>query len=115
MTLSTLSNVDRLDIREDHYEPPDWQDDIENTQWIELLQPFTTVKDLHISKQVTSRVAPALQELSGELVVDLLPGLQNLFVVGLEPSGPVQAIEQFIAARTVSGRPVALHLQGNIK
>ena len=112
LILSTLSDLDRLDIREDQYEPPDWQDDIENTQSIELLQPFTIVKDLHISKQVASRVAPALQELSGERVADVLPSLQNLFVVGLEPSGPIQAtgIVQFIAARIVSGRPVALHL-----
>jgi hypothetical protein len=110
LTLSTLSNLDRLDICESPYLPPDWQDDIESTQWLELFQPFTKVKDLHISKQVASCVAPALQELAGERVAYVLPSLQNLFVVGLQPSGPIQAIGRFIAARKVSGYPVALHL-----
>jgi hypothetical protein len=110
LTLSTLSNWDRLDIREYKYPPPDWQDDIENIQWLELFQPFTTVKDLHLSEEVASRVAPALQELAEERVADVLPGLQNLFVVGLQPSEPMQAIGQFIAARELSGYPVALHL-----
>jgi hypothetical protein len=110
LTLSTLSNLDRLDICEDQDSPPDWQDDIENIQWLELFQPFTTVKDLHLSEEVASRVAPALQELTGERVADVLPGLQNLFVVGLQPSGPIQPIGRFIAARKLSGYPVALHL-----
>lgn len=110
LTLSTLPNLDRLNIREFQYSPPDWQDDIENTQWLELFRPFTTVKDLHISKQVASCVAPALQELVGERAADVLPALQNLFVVGLQPSRPIQAIGQFIAARKISGYAVALHL-----
>jgi hypothetical protein len=112
LTLSTLSNLDRLDIREGQYPPPDWQDDIENTQWMEVFQPFTTVQDLHLSKQVASRVAPALQELAGERVVHVLPNLQNLFAFGLQPLAPepIQAIAQFIAAKKLAGYPVALHL-----
>jgi hypothetical protein len=110
LTLSTMSNLDGLDIREDQYSPTGWQDDIENIQWLELFQPFTTVKDLHLSEKVASRVAPALQELTGERVADVLPGLQNLFMVGLQPSEPMQAIGQFISARELSGYPVALHL-----
>jgi hypothetical protein len=112
LTLSALPSLDRLSIREYQYSPPDWQDDIENTQWLELFQSFTTVKDLHISKQVASCVAPALQdsEFVGERVVDLLPALQNLFVIWPQPSGPIHGIEQFIAARELSGYPVALHL-----
>jgi hypothetical protein len=110
LTLSTMSNLDRLDIREDQNSPPDWQDDIENIQWLELFQPFTTVKDLHLSEEVASRVAPALQELAEEWVADVLPGLQNLFAVGLQSSEPIQAIGRFTAARELSGYPVALHL-----
>jgi hypothetical protein len=110
LTLSTLSNLDRLHIRESPYLPPDWQDDIKSTQWLELFQPFTTVKDLHLSEEVASRVTPALQELTGDRVADMLPGLQNLFMVGLQPSEPIQAIGQFISARELSGYPVALHL-----
>jgi hypothetical protein len=112
LTLSTLSTLDRLDIRESQYSPPNWQDDIENTQWLELFQPFITIKDLHLSEELAPRVAPALQELAGETVADVLPALQNLFVVGIQPSGPMQVIGQFIAARKLSGYPVALHLLG---
>ena len=41
--------LERLELRDDHYWPPHWQDDIENTQWLEILHPFTSVKDLVLS------------------------------------------------------------------
>jgi hypothetical protein len=107
-----LSNLECLEISEDQGSLPDWQDDIENTQWVELLQPFVTVKDLFLSDEVASRVAPALQELSGEQTTEVLPALQNLFYYELQPSGPVQeAIGKFAAARELSGQPVAIHRQ----
>jgi len=83
---------------------------MESTQWVELFQPFTTVKNLYLSEEVTLRVAPALKELTGESVSELLPALQGLFLEGLQPLGPVQeAIKPFIAARQLSGQPIAVH------
>jgi len=86
-----------------------WQDDIETTQWLELLYPFTSVKHLFVSDGLVPLVAPALQELAGERVTELLPMLQNLSFKGLQQSKPVEeAIRQFIAARQLSGHPVAV-------
>jgi hypothetical protein len=86
-----------------------WQDNVENTQWLELLRPFTDVKNLYLSKQFAPRIAPALQELVGDRTTEVLPTLQNIFLEELEPSGPIQeAIGQFVSARQVTGQPVAV-------
>jgi len=90
-----------------------WQDDIGAPQWLELLQPFTRVKDLVLSERLVRFVAPALQELAGERVTENLPILQNLFLEGLQPSGAVkEAMEKFIAARQLSGYPVTVSVVG---
>ena len=83
-----------------------WQDDIESIQWLELLRLFTTVNALYLSRDITSRIAPALQELVGERVTEVLPALQSLFLEELRPSGLVrEAIDKFVAARRHSNRP----------
>jgi hypothetical protein len=69
------------------------------------------VKDLYISKQFAPGIAAALhwQELVGGTITEVLPGLQNIFVESLEPSGPFQEnIGQFVAARQLSGHPIAI-------
>jgi hypothetical protein len=77
---------------------------------MELLRPFTTVKDLILDEPVVSSVASALQELVGEQVTDILPVLQNIFLGGSPPSGLVpEGIAKFVAAREVSGHPVIVH------
>jgi hypothetical protein len=86
-------------------------DDMENTQWLELLHSFTNVNDLHLSGKVPTYIAPALQELTGQRVTEVLPALQNLFLdeVDDEPEPVPKAIWEFIAARQLSGCPVAIH------
>ena len=92
-----------------------WQDDIESIQWLELLYPFTSVKHLGLSDGSVPLVAPALQELSGERVTEVLPMLQNLQFDEQELSGPAEnAIQQFIDARQRSGRPIARMRQFNV-
>jgi hypothetical protein len=106
----SLFNPEHLDIREMIYFRPHWQGDVENIQWLELLQSFTTVKSLFLSKEFTLRVVPALQELSGERIMDVLPALQTIFLP--EPSllGPIEkAVVQFVTARQLSGHPVAVN------
>jgi hypothetical protein len=86
------------------------QDDIENTQWLDLLRPYINVKDLQLSKKVAPCVAPALQEITGERVKEVLPALQNLSLHDFKASRPVEeAIMQFVAARQFSGHPVTIH------
>jgi hypothetical protein len=81
----------------------------ENSQWLELFHPFTAVKALYIALEFTSCIAPTLQELVGERVAEVLPALQTLFLEESLQSGPVQeAIEQFVAARQLSGHHIAV-------
>jgi hypothetical protein len=104
-----ISSLENLYIREDGYPRLRWQDDIENAQWLELLHPFTALKNLYLSKEFTPRIAPVLEEVVGERVVEILPALQGLFLEEVNPAGPVQeAIEKFVAARQPSGHPIAV-------
>jgi hypothetical protein len=101
--------VERLFIRERTNSILKWQDAIENSQWMELLHPFTGVKDLFLSKGMAPRIAPYLQELVGGRTTEVLPVLQRLFMEELHPSKPVEgAIGKFVAARLLSSQPVAI-------
>ena len=101
--------VEHLYIHEDGCAQLRWQDDIESSQWLELLHPFTAVKDLHISLGFVQRIASSLQELAQEGVTEVLPTLQSIFLEKILPSGPVQeAIGRFVAARQLVSHPVAV-------
>ena len=89
---------------------PVWNDDeIEDTLWLQLLLPYTAVKDLYLSKVFAPSIAAALKELVGGRIIEMLPSLQNIFVEELESSGPFQEnIGQFVAARQLSVHPIAI-------
>jgi hypothetical protein len=54
-------------------------ENIENGQWLDLLRPFNGVEGLYyLSREITHYIAHALQELVGERVTEVLPGLQSL-------------------------------------
>jgi hypothetical protein len=110
-SLHPLSTVEDLYI-EHQYSQLIWENDaIENALWLELLLPFTAVKNLCLSKVFAPDIAAALQELVGARITEVLPSLQNIFVEGLkiEPMGPLQEnIWQFAGARRQSGHPVAI-------
>ena len=104
-----LSSVERLDIEGNATGPLDWKDYMDHTQWLELFRPFIAMQDLHILG-LGGLIAPALQELTGVRVMEVLPALRSLFLTGPDPSGSVrQAIEPFITARQLSNQPVAVH------
>jgi hypothetical protein len=79
-------------------------------QWLELLDPFTSVKQLALyNNKIVNLVTPALQDLAGERVTDVLPALQSLVLKRSLQLGPTKkAIAQFVAARQISGHPVAI-------
>jgi hypothetical protein len=104
-----IPTVEHLYILEDESSRPRWQDDIENSQWLELLHPFTALKNLFLSKKFALRIAPALQELVGERANEVLPALQSISLEGFHPSEVVpKGIGQFIAVRQLSSRPIAV-------
>ena len=91
--------------------PPHWQDDVENTLWLELLRPFAAVKNIHLSEEYVPRIAPTLKELVGGGTTEVLPSLENIFLEGFQPSGPLhEGIETFVASRRLTSRPIAVSL-----
>ena len=84
--------------------------DVEHGQWLELLFPFTAVKNLYLAETVGLHVATALQELAGESIMPVLPALQIVLIKELKQSGPMwEAMESFVAARQRFGRPIVVH------
>ena len=110
--LPPLPSLEHLGIYEykSEFWSSQWVNEVENTQWMELLRPFITVKDLTLDEPFVSSVASALQELVGEQVTEILPALQNISLGGFQSSDPVpDGIAKFIAARGFSGCPVIVH------
>ena len=86
-----------------------WEDGIESSHWLDLLRPYTAVKDLYLSQELVPHIAPVLQQLVGKRVTEVLPGLQALFLEEPFPSGPVEeGIGQFVAARQLAGHPIGI-------
>ncbi|KAI9512607.1 hypothetical protein F5148DRAFT_1161508 [Russula earlei] len=99
-----FSTLERLDVCPDG----DWPPDMESTQWLELLHPFTSVKKMYLSKEFGPYVTPTIRELNG--VAEILPALESLFLLGFQPSRPVQeSIKQFVAERQLSGQHVIVY------
>jgi len=71
--------VEILHIYKHQFFELDWQGEIEKTQWLELLRPFTVVKKLCISKEYAPRIMLALRELVGDIRTEVVPALQNIF------------------------------------
>jgi len=105
-----ISALEVLEISESDDLPiSHWEHDGENVQWLGLLDPFTAVKDLYLTDEIARRVHNALQELSGERAIEVLPALRNIFV---DAPGSLEhtqeAIRPFLSARQLSGHPVAI-------
>jgi hypothetical protein len=105
--LSSLPILEYLEI----YILRSWKDDLENAQWLELLHPFTSMKDLLLHNESIQHVALALEQLAEERATEVLPALRNLFLQYPRPLEPVKkkAIGKFIAARQLSDCPVSVY------
>jgi len=101
-----LSSVDSLTINKP-YKMPRGEDYVESIQWLELFQPFTHVRTVHVFKQLVPDIVDAL--VAENTVAGVLPELSRLYLKGYRDSLPVaKAAEQFVAARRHSGRTVSL-------
>ncbi|KAI0249282.1 hypothetical protein BJV78DRAFT_1354345 [Lactifluus subvellereus] len=105
-----LPSVEQLDICQYYRWKSRWQVDSDVIPWLELFRPFTAVRTLRISCHPQSYIVHALQDLTGERTIEVLPALDGLYLEDYKPSGPEQkALELFIATRQYSDRPVAVH------
>jgi hypothetical protein len=114
-SLPPLSMVEDLHVERKYHWPwlQVWKNNaIENNLWMELLLPFPAVKSLYLAEEFVAGIAAALQELVGGRITEVLPSLRNIFVRGLEPREPFREhIREFIAARQLSGHPVATYVR----
>jgi hypothetical protein len=79
-SLSTVFMVEQVYVDEDLFSKQYWQDDIDDTKWLELFQPSTAVKNLYTSKKSLSCIATTLKDLSEERVTEVLPTLEMLAI-----------------------------------
>ena len=97
-----LSSVEQLDICGGEYEHslPEWQEGMEESQWLDMLRPFTAVDSLHVTEHLGPFIASALREATGRRAMEVLPTLRSLCLEGLGPSEFLrEAVGQFLAAR----------------
>ena len=85
-----------------------WEDDIEISQWLEMLRIFIAVKGLYLSSRIMPRIGPALQEFVWESV-EVLPALETVFLEETFPSEPdEESIRQLVSARQLSDHPITV-------
>lgn len=97
--------MEKLSIRETG-SPLSQDDDIVNASWLELLRPFTAVRNLHLSGKCALHIARALD---GDRATEVLPALENIFLSNLEPFGLIpQGIRQFVSARQLTGHSITV-------
>jgi len=107
-TFSPLPALEYLYIGRGRISPQSQQGDDRNAEWLNLLQRFTAVKNLYLTKEFASVIAHVQQDRAGERAM-VLPALENVFIE-LQPSGSVhEAIRKFAAARQLSGHPIVIN------
>ena len=98
--LNTIhSNVGGLSINTRAL-PPGGKACGEDTVWLELLRPFTTVETLHVSGKSAGHVARGL----GGVTEEMLPVLRSLCL----EDEPLTSVEHFVEARWLAGRAITV-------
>ena len=100
---AVVSGVDDLSIDEvDLHLEPGRKGNIDDTDWLQLLRPFTAVKMLRGSKQLAGHIALALDAVNGEMVTEELRSL----VLPLLENQPVRSVEQPLTVRQLCSIPL---------
>ena len=109
LPLRPLLTMENLFIDADISSPIVWEWDIENTEYLDLLLPFTAVKNLYVPHIFSPRLGLALKDVTGGRTTEILPALQNVLLEKLEPSDRIRGgIAQFVSARQLTNHPVAI-------
>jgi len=100
---ATLSNVVHLQLKVE----PEGDHELEGTdavEWLHLFHQFSAVQMLDVSWELAGNVALALEDVTGEMVAEVLPSLDYIFL----EDQPASSVEEFVAARRLSDRPVTV-------
>jgi hypothetical protein len=77
---SSLPPVSTVEVLYIEYQTIMWKNvAIEDTLWLDLLLPFSAVKNLHLSREIEIGITAALQENYESELTEVLPNLQNIF------------------------------------
>jgi hypothetical protein len=106
-----FSNVEQLHINFQMYNPLS-QNDMDCIQWLELVQPFVAVQRLHIQGRLVTSFVPALQQLTGDRVMEVLPALRHISISlhGTDVISARKSLRPFITARQLINHPVTVVL-----
>jgi hypothetical protein len=105
-----LSGVEHFEIESfPRYSNRMDREEMDTSVWLELFRSFRGAKSLEVSGGLVTSVASALERATGEMARIVLPALRDLHM--LESSSASTSIEQFIAARQLYNRPVAVHYE----
>ena len=77
-------------------------------QWLELLHPFVSAKNLYIDRHCVLCIAFALRELLEGRTTRELPILQNIFLEDFGSRIVQEVYKDFVAARKLSGNSITL-------
>jgi len=69
-----------------------------------LLYQFSTVQTLYVSQELAGHVALGLEQITGEMVAEVLPSLDLICLT----DQPAVSLEKFVTTRKLSGRAVTL-------
>ncbi len=101
-----LSSVAKLTFVT-HSEMLNGKEDVEPTQWLELFQLFTHVREIHVFDQLVPDVVQAL--VTEDMDMGVLPELTSVILNGYRKYPSVaKAAEEFVVTRRLSGRTIFL-------
>ena len=98
-----LSNVVHLEL-EVRLKSDRQLEGTDDVEWLNLLRQFSAVQTLHVSQELAGYIALALEDITGDMVAEVLPSLDLIRVVGQLAS----SLEKFVSVRRLSGRPVTI-------
>jgi hypothetical protein len=100
-----LTIVEKLTLSHtEHNRSSEWHNEVDRAQWCELLRPFSSVKILHVEKELVGGLSHSLRSRDGEMPLEVLPNLLELQYSGGIDLGDV--LYPFITERQAAGHPV---------
>ena len=107
-----ISAVERLWLsHEEHSQWLERHNEVDRTQWRQLLRSFSNLNTLHVQDELVQRIAHSLQTDSGEPPLVLLPVLKEVGYSGGDDAR--DAFTPFMDERQVAGHPVNLTMIDN--
>ena len=100
-----LSDMDHLSVG-DEFSGPDQHDGMDDTESLELLSLFTSVKSLLISEKMAGYITHMLDRATSEVDTELLPALCLLHIrPGYQSAA---SVEEFLTLSKLSRQPITI-------